>query len=178
MFLATGFEEVEAIGTADLLLRGGVKVTKVSLTGEHLVKGAHGIEIQADALYGDVPSFDDADALILPGGGQGSQMLDNDIDLKQLLMQHARRRTLIAAVCAAPIVLGGLGLLNRRRATCYPGFEAKLTDAIVVTDRPAVTDGHFITGRGPGLIFEFALEILIYLEGKYVAACVRSDLLL
>jgi 4-methyl-5(b-hydroxyethyl)-thiazole monophosphate biosynthesis len=177
VFLATGFEETEATGTIDVLRRGGVEVTTVSITGKSRVTGAHGIPVEADTLFEDIVR-EDADALILPGGGPGSQMLNGHAPLKQLLVQYSEQNKLVAAVCAAPLVLGGLGLLKGKKATCYPGIEPELTGAIPATDQPAVTDGNIITGKGPGLIFDFALEVLAALAGKDVAASVASDLLL
>ncbi|MDR1331615.1 MAG: DJ-1/PfpI family protein [Tannerella sp.] len=177
VFLATGFEETEAVGTIDVLRRGGAGVTTVSVTGERTVTGAHGIAVEADALFEDV-AYADVDALILPGGGPGSQMLNSHAALKRLLVQHGAQGKLVAAICAAPLVLGGLGMLEGRKATCYPGIEPQLTGAIPVTDRPAVADGHIITGKGPGLVFDFALEVLARLAGKDVAAGVAEDLLL
>jgi 4-methyl-5(b-hydroxyethyl)-thiazole monophosphate biosynthesis len=176
VFLATGFEETEATGTIDVLRRGGVEVTTVSITGQRSVAGAHGITVEADALFEDVAGAD-ADALILPGGGPGSQMLNGHAPLKQLLVQHSEQNKLVAAICAAPLVLGGLGLLKGKKATCYPGIEPQLTGAILI-GQPAVVDGHIITGKGPGLVFDFALEVLAALAGKDVAASVADDLLL
>ncbi|MDR0845040.1 MAG: DJ-1/PfpI family protein [Tannerella sp.] len=176
LFLATGFEETEAIGTADILRRGGVDVTTISITGDLTVTGAHHLPIVADRLFEDV-DYSTADALVLPGGGPGSQMLNNHNGLKQLLVRHCEQNKLIAAICAAPLVLGGLGLLNGKHATCYPGTESQLTGAIL-TDEPAVTDGNIITGQGPGLVFDFGLEVLAVLAGEETAANVANDLLL
>ncbi|MDR0758378.1 MAG: DJ-1/PfpI family protein [Tannerella sp.] len=177
VFLATGFEETEATATIDVLRRGGVEAITVSITGKRSVAGAHGIAVEADALFEDIAGAD-ADALILPGGGPGSQMLNGHEPLKQLLVQHSEQNKLVAAICAAPLVLGGLGLLKGKKATCYPGIEPLLTGAILATDQPAVVDGHIITGKGPGLAFDFALEVLAALAGKNVAAGVAGDLLL
>ena len=177
VFLATGFEETEAIGTVDVLRRGGVEVTTVSVTDTHSVAGVHGITVEADTLFAD-DKYADADALILPGGGPGSQMLNGHEPLKQLLVQHCERNGLVAAICAAPLVLGGLGLLSGRKTTCYPGVEPQLTGAILATELPAVVDGNIITGKGPGLVFDFALAVLAFLAGKEVAAGVAGDLLL
>lgn len=176
LFLATGFEETEAVGTIDILRRGGVDVTTVSITDKRIVTGAHGIPIEADALFDDI-SFVDAHVLILPGGGPGSQMLNKHTALKQLIVQHAEQNKHLAAICAAPLVFGGLGLLKGKRATCYPGIEPLLTDAILATEQPTVTDGNITTGKGPGLVFDFGLEILAQLAGKNAADSVAADLL-
>jgi len=176
VFLATGFEETEAIGTIDVLRRAGIETTIVSILDSLTVKGAHGIEVVSDRLFQDT-DFADFDALVLPGGGPGSHHLNAFAPLKTLLVtQHAQGK-LIAAICAAPLVLGGLGLLKDRQATCYPGIEPQLTGAIL-TDAPAVTDGNIITGKGPGLVFSFALSIVSYLQGEAIASSVSQDLLI
>ena len=176
VFLATGFEEMEAIGTIDILRRGGIELTTVSITGEQTVLGVHNIPVKADKLF-DEPDYSTADILILPGGGPGSQMLNGHAELKQLLVKHDEQGKLIAAICAAPLVLGGLGLLEGKKAICYPGVEPQLTGAII-TDEPAVKDGNIITGKGPGLVFNFGLLILETLQGKETADSVAGDLLL
>jgi len=177
VFFATGFEETEAIATVDVLRRGGVQAITVSITGERIVKGAHGIAVETDDILFEEASFNDAYALILPGGGPGSQMLNKNATLKQLLVNYHKQGKLVAAICAAPLVLGGIGLLSGKKAICYPGIEPELTGAILI-DQPAVVDGNIITGKGPGLVFHFALEVLNYLCGKEVAQQVKSDLLL
>ncbi|MDR1781125.1 MAG: DJ-1/PfpI family protein [Tannerella sp.] len=177
LFLATGFEETEAVGTIDVLRRGGIDVVTVSITGETLVEGAHRITIEADTVLFEAAPFADADALILPGGGPGSRMLDSNATLKNLLDDYYSQGKLVAAICAAPLVFGGMGLLKGKRATCYPGIEPELTGA-VITGEAATTDGNIITGKGPGLVFDFALAVLEYLCGKETALSVASDLLL
>ncbi|MDR1645738.1 MAG: DJ-1/PfpI family protein [Tannerellaceae bacterium] len=176
LFLATGFEETEAVATIDVLRRGDIETTVVSITGDHKVTGAHNIAVTADALF-DEMDFSGVDALILPGGMPGSTNLNACEPLKQLLTEHHRDGKLVAAICAAPLVLGGLGILNKRRATCYPGIEPQLIGATIVEDS-AVTDGNVITGKGPGLVFNFALSIIIWLKGTKTTAGVAHDLLL
>lgn len=176
VFLATGFEETEAVGTIDVLRRGGIETTVVSITKELSVTGAHGLEVVADALYNEV-NFHEADALVLPGGMPGSSNLNACEPLKTQLLKHYNEGKLVAAICAAPIVFGGLGILKGRTATCYPSFESALTGA-TVTDNPVEVDGNVITGRGPGLVFNFSLAIVDYLRGKAVAEEVAAGLLL
>lgn len=176
LFLAPGFEETEAIGTVDVLRRGGVDVTLVSLTGEGMVSGAHGIAVAADALFEEA-DFTSADALILPGGMPGTNNLNAHEGLKDLLKRQYEAGKYVAAICAAPIVLGGLGILKGRKATVYPGFESGLTGAEVSRDA-AVTDGNVITGHGPGLVYPFGLAILEALRGKAVAEETAAGLLL
>ncbi|MDR1556939.1 MAG: DJ-1/PfpI family protein [Tannerellaceae bacterium] len=176
IFLAEGFEEAEAVDTIDVLRRGKIKTTAVSISEEHKVKGAHGITLIADALFSET-DFSDVDALILPGGMPGASHLNTCEPLKQLLVKHYEERKLIAAICAAPIVLGGLGLLKGRRATCYPGFGHQLIGA-TLSDDPVVADGNIITGRGPGLVFDFALAILSHMQTKLWADDVANELLI
>ncbi|RHJ95132.1 DJ-1 family glyoxalase III [Parabacteroides bouchesdurhonensis] len=176
VFLATGFEEMEAIGTADVLRRGGIDAKTVSITGEKNVTGSHGMVFVADLLFAET-SFSDADALILPGGMPGSTNLNAFEPLKELLLDQYRNHKIIAAICAAPLVLGGLGLLKGRNATCYPGFEPKLIGANV-TGGAVEVDGNVITGKGPGLVYNFALTLVAALKGEAVEEEVSAGLLL
>ena len=175
IFLATGFEEIEAIATIDILRRGGVELITVSITGERKVMGVHQIPVTADFLFEEV-DFSDGDAFILPGGGPGSFMLNEHEALKQLLTCKNKQNKWIAAICAAPLVLGGLGLLEGKKAICYPGMESYIHGA-VLTDAPVVTDGNIITGKGPGLALNFGLTILAALHGQDIADKVANDLL-
>lgn len=176
VFLATGFEEMEALGTVDVLRRGGVEAKTVSITGEQVVAGAHGMEVKADCLFAET-DFSAADALILPGGMPGSNNLNDCDPLKEQLIAQYKSGKIVAAICAAPLVLGGLGLLKGRRATCYPGFEPTLIGA-TVTGEATETDGNVITGRGPGLVFNFGLALLAALKNEAVAEEVAGGLLL
>lgn len=176
VFLATGFEEVEATGTIDVLRRGEIDTTVVSITGNLKVAGAHGLALVADTLFEET-DFSEADALILPGGMPGSNNLNAFEPLKELLVKHYNQGKVVAAICAAPLVLGGLGLLKGRRATCYPSFEPQLIGA-TITGEPAVIDGNVVTGKGPGLVFDFALALVKVLNGKPMAEEVANGLLL
>lgn len=176
LFLATGFEETEAIGTIDVLRRGGVDARLVSVTGDRTVESSHGVKLLADSLFEET-DFTEADALILPGGMPGSNNLNAHAGLKGLLKKQYESGRYVAAICAAPLVLGGLGILEGKQATCYPGFESHLTGAIV-TSASAVTDGNVITGHGPGLVYRFGLAVLEALEGKAVAQTTAAGLLL
>ncbi|MDR3250786.1 MAG: DJ-1/PfpI family protein [Tannerella sp.] len=170
VFLATGFEEIEAVGTIDILRRGDIETVTVSVTEEKTVTGAHGIPVTADALFENI-DYADYDALILPGGGPGSLALKNHEGLRAAVADHYGKGKLIAAICAAPRVFGSLGLLKGKKATCYPGFEAELTEAVIV-DSAVVTDHNVITGRGPGFVFDFGFAILNYLTGN---TCATDD---
>jgi 4-methyl-5(b-hydroxyethyl)-thiazole monophosphate biosynthesis len=162
VFLATGFEELEAIGTIDILRRGNIETITVSITGDKTVTGAHNIPVTADELFEDVDCTR-FDAFILPGGGPGSEMLNRHEGLRKALVDSCKKNKLLAAICAAPRVFGSLGLLKGRKATCYPGIEPELTGATIVNE-PAVTDHNIITGRGPGLVIAFGFAILNYLK--------------
>lgn len=170
LFLATGFEEIEALATIDILRRSGLNVRTVSVMKERRVVGAHGIPVEADSLYGD-SSLEDAQALILPGGMPGAKNLLEHEALGETLLSQHNRGGLVAAICAAPMVLGHLGILKNRRATCYPGFESELKGADCQSDL-TVVDGNVITGKGPGAVVDFAFAI----AAKFVAEEVLDDL--
>ena len=137
IFLAEGFEEVEALTPADLLRRAGAEVTLVSIKAEKTVTGSHGISITADRLFEET-DYEDADLLVLPGGMPGTLNLKACEPLLALLKEHNAKGKKLAAICAAPTVLGHAGLLNGKNATCYPGCEDGLTGAICQT-APVVT---------------------------------------
>lgn len=175
VFIADGFEEIEALTSVDLLRRGGVDVKTVSAGGGNLRKGAHGVQILCDTLLSSA-DWDQADMLVLPGGWPGAENLGQDTVLTGKLKEFAADpKKWVAAICAAPYVLGGLGLLRGKRATCYPGFEKYLEGADVTGGR-VERDGHIITGRGPGTASDFALELVEVLEGKEKAEDVRDGL--
>jgi 4-methyl-5(b-hydroxyethyl)-thiazole monophosphate biosynthesis len=176
VFLATGFEEVEAVGTIDILRRGDIETVTVSVTGDKTVTGVHGISVIADELFEDV-DYSRFDALVLPGGGPGSLMLNAHEGVRKAIVEHYNNQKLIAAICASPRVFGSLGLLEGKKATCYPGIEPELKGAIIV-DAPSVTDHNVITGKGPGLVFDFGLEILGYFISDCRADDVAEELLL
>lgn len=163
LFLDHGFEEIEAITTIDLLRRAGVELTTISMTGTLTVNGAHKITVLADALFEDT-DFSDANMLILPGGGI---MLGEHDNLCQLLLKHNDENKLIAAICAAPSVLGKLGILDGKQATCYPGFETYLAESYV--GGLVVESKNIITAKGPGLTADFAFCIIERLCGQEVA---------
>jgi len=175
IFLAEGFEETEAVATIDVMLRGKIDVTIISVTGKLLVTGAHGIAVQADALFENT-DFSKGDMLVLPGGTPGAYNLNDHQGLKNLLLQYAKEGKRLAAICAAPLVLGGLDLLQGKKATAYPGFESKLKGAEYIQSA-VVKDGNIITGRGPCFAFDFGLAIVEELQGKAKADEVAEGLL-
>ncbi|MCD7850650.1 MAG: DJ-1/PfpI family protein [Parabacteroides sp.] len=176
VFLANGFEEMEALGTVDILRRGGIEVTAVSITADLVVTGAHNVPVTADKTLDNIV-LNEADALILPGGMPGASNLNSSEPLKEALLQQYREGRIVAAICAAPMVLGGLGLLKDRNATCYPGFEPKLIGANVTGEAVEISD-NVITGRGPGLVMNFALALVAAIKNDAVAEEVAAGLLL
>ncbi len=157
-FLANGFEEIEALAPVDILRRGNQEVVTVSVTGSQYVQSSHGITVKADQLFEDT-DLSDADMLLLPGGMPGSTNLNAHAGVKQALLDHHAAGRLIGAICAAPMVLGGLGLLRGRRATCSPGFEVYL-DGADYTHELFTVDGTIITGEGPAATLPYAYRIL------------------
>ena len=156
VFLADGFEEVEALTAVDYLRRAGLSVSTVGVNGR-IVRGSHGIPVVAD-LEPETVSFAGGEAVILPGGMPGSANLDACEPLRQAIMAHYSAGKPLAAICAAPMVYGHLGILDGVRATCYPGVESELLGA-VYTASIVEQDGQFITGKGPAAAFEFGYTI-------------------
>ncbi|MDO4478772.1 MAG: DJ-1/PfpI family protein [Lachnospiraceae bacterium] len=164
IFMANGCEEVEALTVVDLLRRAAIEITMVSVTGGLDIVGRSGIAFKADALYEDV-SFEEADLLVLPGGMPGTTTLGDHKALGQLLKEKAADgSTYIGAICAAPMVLGALGLLEGKNATIYPGMEEELVGAKALTEK-VVKDDRIITSRGVGTAIDFALCLITCLEG-------------
>lgn len=177
LFLADGFEETEAIGTLDVLRRGGVEVQTVAVMGKQEVKGAHGVVIKADSMLHDMLK-EEGEFLIFPGGMPGAQNLSECGELMGYLQGHFSRQGKMAAICAAPaLVFGKLPLKKETRMTCYPGFENYLPGMALLADG-VVVDGNIITGRGPGYSFAFGLAIVEHLCGKEKAGEVAAGMLL
>mgnify|MGYP000934150728 CR=1 FL=1 len=166
VFLATGFEETEAIGTVDVLRRAGIQAATVSITGSKLVTGSHQVTIEADYLLEEAP-LANAAALILPGGLPGATNLNACVPLKEALLQQYRDGGIVAAICAGPITFGKLGIVNGKNVTCYPGFEDELKGCNY-KEELVVTDGNIITGRGPAAAVPFAFEILKHTKPEKV----------
>ncbi len=164
VFLADGFEEIEGLTTVDMCRRAGIEVTTVSIKDTKEIMGSHSIPLRADALFEEV-DFAGMDMLVLPGGGFGTKNLEECEKLASLLKEADKKGQNISAICAAPRVLGQLGLLKGVKACCYPGNEEKLLQAEVLQDKKVVADGRFITGRGMGASIEFAAAIIEKLLG-------------
>ena len=163
LFLDNGFEEIEAITTLDLLRRADIAVTTVSLTGKDMVLGAHNIAVEADGKFEDM-DFSDAETLILPGG---ATHMEQHAAFCDLLIQHNTANRLIAAICAAPAVLGKLGILKGKQATCYPGYEKALGESHL--GGLVVESKNIISAKGPGLASDFAFCLIEKLAGTDVA---------
>ena len=156
LLLADGFEEIEALGTADILRRLGLEVCLAGLNPE-VITGAHGMKIIPDSGVNGLCGSDFA-AVILPGGMPGAANLDADANVDRILREAAAGNHLIAAICAAPYVLAKRGLLNGRVFTMYPGFEDEL-GGLSYTGNLSETSGNIVTGKGPGAVFAFARSI-------------------
>ena len=166
LFLADGFEEVEAVVPIDLLRRAGVEVITVGV-GSKKITGAHQITLIADWEEHELQDVRGAEGVILPGG-PGRTNLRKSAVMRETVLQMARDGKMIAAICGAPELLGEMGLLEGVRATCFPGCEASCTGAIM-QNTSVCRDGNIITSRGAGTALTFALEIVSYLKGKDAA---------
>ncbi|MGL4851207.1 MAG: DJ-1 family glyoxalase III [Phocaeicola sp.] len=176
LFLAEGFEEIEAISPIDIMRRAGLKVKTVSILPTKEVCGANGITITADCLFDEVTA-DGADMLVLPGGMPGATNLDAHAGLSALILNYAEAGKPLAAICAAPLVLGKRGLLAGKKATCYPGFENFLEGANY-TAALVEKDGLFITGKGPGAAFAFAFAIVEELCGLEMVNQLKAGMMM
>ena len=164
LFLADGFEETEAIGTADVLMRAGLNVKLVGVTGKN-VKGSHGINIESDLKVEDISLNDSLEGVVLPGGMPGTLNLEKSEAVKEAIMYAYENGKITAAICAAPSILGHMGILKGKNATCFPGFEDELIGANV-TGNSVSKDGNVITGNGPGSSLKFGKAIIETFIGK------------
>ena len=173
ILLANGFEEAEAIVPADLLRRAGAEVALVGVTGP-VVTGAHGIAVTADLTLEQVERSK-MELLMLPGGLGGVENIGASAAAMELIRQAADGDGYLAAICAAPSLLGKLGLLEGRKAVCYPGMEAAMGAADARKGHSVVADGRIITGEGPGAAFDFGLKLVETLKGAAAAKQVSHD---
>jgi 4-methyl-5(b-hydroxyethyl)-thiazole monophosphate biosynthesis len=164
---AEGFEEIEALTVVDVLRRAEIPTIMVSVTGKLDVTGSHGIQVQTDLLFENA-DFSEAEILILPGGMPGTKNLNAHSGLRDKLKTFNESKKKLAAICAAPMVLGQLNILNGKKAVCFPGYENDLIGASLLYD-PAIKSDNVITGRGAGAALNFALEIVADLKGKPIA---------
>lgn len=173
IFLANGFEEIEALATVDILRRAGVDVVTVGV-GEKMPVGAHGIAVCAD-ITEDLLHIDAIDGVVLPGGMPGTTNLEASVVVQKAVAYAVERKLLVAAICAAPSILGHGGYLQHKKATCYPGFEQELIGATVFKSG-VVMDNHIITASGAGVAIDFALELVRYLVSDEVANAIRGGI--
>lgn len=178
LFLADGFEEIEALSTVDLLRRADIDIATVSINPTPVVRGAHGIEVTADITLDKCPER--AQMYIVPGGMPGSSNLAANADVCRRLSAQHERHGMIAAICAAPaLVLAPLSIVNGYDATCYPGMEDGLTaGGARHIDSRVVADRNIITGNGPSSAIPFALAIIEAVKGKETAGRVAGDILM
>ena len=174
VLLADGFEEIEALTPVDMLRRAGLEVVTVGITSKIAV-GSHGISVVCDKLPSEV-DLEAVSTVILPGGMPGSLNLDASPFTDEILQSIVARGGRIAAICAAPLVLGRRGLLDGKRATCYPGFENELAGA-TVTDESVVTEGNITTARGMGVALDFSKELISLLVSKEKAEEISSAIM-
>ena len=175
VFLAEGFEEIEALSVVDICRRAQVDVKTVSVTGHKQVMGAHGIAVHADEVYENI-DFSQMDGIVLPGGMPGTLHLGEHAGVVEQVKTFAKDGKLTAAICAAPSVLAKAGVLDGKWATVYPGCEVEADvewceDAVVITN-------NIITGKGPGVAAQFALALVEYLQGEEVAEEVKAGLMM
>jgi 4-methyl-5(b-hydroxyethyl)-thiazole monophosphate biosynthesis len=175
VFFADGFEEVEGLTVVDMLRRADVAVAAVSITDSLTVVGAHEIKIIADVLYKDV-NFNDVDMLVLPGGMPGTKNLGEFLPLCELIKDFHLKGRYIAAICAAPRILGKLGVLKDKKATCFPGYEDDLLDSEFVTDR-CVVDANIVTSRGMGTAIDFSAELVALLVNREKAEELKKKIM-
>ena len=164
IFFAEGYEEIEALTVVDMCRRAGINIQMVSVTGERMVTGSHKIAVEMDMLFEEV-DFDGLDMIVLPGGMPGTLNLEAHAGLMARVDDFNREGRGLAAICAAPSILGHKGLLKGRKACSYPGFEKDLEGAEVAFDSVAVSD-HVITSRGMGCAIDFSLAIISKLCGE------------
>ena len=175
MFLADGFEEVEALCPLDLLRRAGAEVKTVGITGK-IVTGSHNISVTADIAAEDVVLDRNLEMIILPGGMPGTSNLDASGTVHEAIRYAAERGITIGAICAAPMILGKLGYLSGRSAICYPGFEKYLVGANI-SAKSVVTDENFITAKGMGVALPFGLTLVSSLFGEETAEELRRSVM-
>ena len=175
-FFADGFEEIEAFTAIDTLRRAGLNVEIVSVTPDEIVVGAHDVSVLCDINFENCDFFD-AELLLLPGGMPGAATLDKHEGLRKLILDFAAKGKPIAAICAAPSVLGKLNLLEGKEAICYPGFENEMQNA-KLSSSDSVKSGTIFTAKAAGVAMKFAINIVEELKGKETADKVSASMFL
>lgn len=174
IFMADGCEEIEGLTVVDLVRRAGIEIEMISVSGNDTVTGSHKIAFRTDVKKADA-DYTSYDGIVLPGGMPGTTHLMEDETVNRVIREFASEGKLVAAICAAPSVLGNAGLLAGKTATCYPGVEGKLIGADFVTD-PVAKDGNIITSRGLGTAIDFAAEIVAYLKDQEAAKSLKESI--
>ena len=174
-FLATGFEDIEALAPVDIMRRAGLKVETVSITDERIVTSAHGVGVVADRTLAEI-DFADAELLFLPGGLPGATNLDAHEGLRKAILAHNDAGKPLAAICAAPLVYGNLGLAQGKKMTCYPGFEQYLTGG-TYTAALVERDGLMFTGKGPAAALALGYAIVEHFCGADTAEQLKQGMM-
>ena len=174
-FLATGFEEIEALAPVDILRRGEVEIKTVSITGNQLVESAHGVTVKADMLFEEVSDWTNVDMLLIPGGMPGAQNLKEHEGVRRVVREQVESGRRVGAICAGPMVLGAAGILKGKRATCYPGFEEYL-DGAEYTGELFTVDGNIITGEGPAATLPYAYRILSLFKDENTVSSIEDGM--
>ena len=175
IFLADGFEEVEAITPRDILKRAAVPVQTVGLNQTNTVSSASGLKIQPDTQIESI-NFDNLEGIILPGGMPGTTNLERNKKVIEIINYCNENNLLIGAICAAPSIIGKLGLLKNKTACCYPGFEKYLIGA-KISENSISKDKNIITSKGPGTAFDFGFAVLEYLKGKEISQKIKNSMI-
>ena len=172
LFLADGFEEIEALVVVDILRRANIEIETVSISNETKVTGSHKIPVIADKTIGEIDK-NKYECFILPGGLPGTTNLGNSKTVTEVLLWANNQKKYIAAICAAPSVLGKLNILNGKNATCYPGYETELLGANR-TNEKVVTDSNVVTSKGAGTAHDFAFELVKILKDEKTAEDIKN----
>jgi len=175
LFLADGFEEIEALTVVDLCRRSGIEIKTVGV-GREAIRGSHGILVQSDLRDSELKTDDSIDMIVLPGGMPGTKNLEASPEVQKAIDYCVLNNRMIAAICAAPSILGHRGLLKGHKALCYSGFEEQLEGA-EIADGTVCVSGNFITSKGPGTAIDFSLKIVELLKSKEISAALSASLL-
>ncbi len=174
VFLANGFEEIEALAPVDIMRRAGIEVLTVGV-GEKTVFGSHNIGVTADVTADMIIPDEKLEGIVLPGGLPGTTNLEKDKKVNEFIDFALENNLLISAICAAPSVLGHKGILKGKNAICYPGFEDELFGA-KLSEKSVVRDQNIITGKGAGVALDFGFEIVSYLKGSETALKIKDSM--
>lgn len=174
ILLGEGFEEVEAIAPCDILRRGGVEVSLVGIGGK-TITGAHGVRVESDIAVDEIDAAS-AEMIVIPGGLGGVEAIEGSAVASEKIVSAYAAGVELAAICAGPRVLAGLGLLAGKNATCYPGMESQMTGGVMKSKKSVVKDDKITTGRGPGSALDFGFALLEVLHGKDAAKKVREEM--